>query len=88
MGAIRHTPDRSSNYTPNDKDRNVNRRLTIADAAWLLGFGLASAVWWLTVTATLGPTVDEPIYLRCGLDHCQTGSYKRLLRQEYVPRCF
>jgi hypothetical protein len=42
----------------------------------------------LTVAATLGPTVDEPIYLRCGLDHWQTGSYKRLLRQEYVPRCF
>jgi hypothetical protein len=63
----------------------MNRRAAIADCAWLLCFGLASTVWCLSAAATLGPTFDEPIYIRCGLEHWQTGSYKQLMRLGTMP---
>lgn len=63
----------------------MNRRAAMADGAWLLCFGLASAVWCLSAAATLGPTFDEPTYIRCGLEHWQTGSYKQLMRLGTMP---
>jgi len=62
----------------------MNRRHLI-DGVWLLFFGIASSIWCLTATAHLGATFDEPIYLRCGLDHWHTGSYKQLMRLGAMP---
>jgi len=63
----------------------VNRRAAIGDGAWLLCFGLASTVWCLAAAATLGPTFDEPTYIRFGLEHWHTGSYKQLMRLGAMP---
>ena len=62
----------------------MNRRHLI-DGGWLLFFGIASSIWCLTAAAHLGATFDEPIYLRCGLDHWHTGSYKQLMRLGAMP---
>ncbi|HEY4283261.1 MAG TPA: hypothetical protein VGM62_09360 [Chthoniobacterales bacterium] len=63
----------------------MNRRPAIADGVWLLCFGLVSTIWCLYAAAALGPTFDEPIYLRCGLEHWHTGSYKQLMRLGTMP---
>jgi hypothetical protein len=63
----------------------MNRRAAIVDAAWLLCFGLATTIWCLSAAAALGPTFDEPIYLRCGLEHWRSGSYKGLMRLGTMP---
>jgi hypothetical protein len=63
----------------------MNRRIAIADLVWLLCFGLASTIWCLSAAATLGPTFDEPTYIRYGLEHWHTGSYKQLMRLGTMP---
>src|SRR2546421_13077707 len=63
----------------------MNRRAAMADVVWLLCFGVASTVWCLSAAGTLGPTFDEPTYIRCGLEHWHTGSYKQLMRLGAMP---
>src|SRR4051812_3787794 len=63
----------------------MNRRAAIADAVWLCCFGVASTLWCLYAAGALGPTFDEPTYLRCGLEHWHTGSYKQLMRLGTMP---
>ena len=63
----------------------MRRRIVLADGVWLLCFGVASTIWCLSVAATLGPTFDEPTYIRDGLQHWQTGSYKQLMRLGTMP---
>lgn len=63
--------------------RNV--RAAASDALWLFCFALASSIWCWSAAAALGPTFDEPTYLRCGIEHWQTGSYKPLMRLGTMP---
>lgn len=62
----------------------MNRRQAI-DIGWLFCFALASSVWCWSAAAHLGATFDEPTYLRCGLEHWHTGSYKQLMRLGTMP---
>lgn len=63
----------------------MNRRDAIIDTGWLLFFGVASTIWCLTAAAHLSATFDEPTYIRYGLEHWQTGSYKQLMRLGTMP---
>ncbi|HSI11040.1 MAG TPA: hypothetical protein VK961_03300 [Chthoniobacter sp.] len=63
----------------------MNRRDALADWAWLLVVGAVSTLWCLTAAHHLSATFDEPTYLRCGLDHWRTGSYKQLLKLGTMP---
>jgi hypothetical protein len=55
------------------------------DRLWLLAWGVASSLWALTAAARLGPTFDEPLYLRHGLHFWRTGSHGPLLRVGTMP---
>jgi len=63
----------------------MNRQTAIIDGVWLFCFGLASTLWCLSAAAELGATFDEPTYLRYGLEHWHTGSYKQLMRLGSMP---
>ena len=63
----------------------MKRREALADWIWLLLFGLASTVGCVLAARALGATFDEPTYIRCGLDHWRTGSYKQLMRLGTMP---
>jgi hypothetical protein len=63
----------------------MNRREALVDWAWLLVVGMVSSFWCLTAAQKLSATFDEPTYLRCGLDHWHTGSYKQLLKLGTMP---
>jgi hypothetical protein len=56
-----------------------------ADWLWCLAALAASAAWCLTAAAQLGPTYDEPLYLRLGLERWRTGSYWAILREGTMP---
>ena len=66
-------------------DRKSRRDDTAVDVIWLCCFAIASSIWCLTAAARLGPTFDEPSYLRWGLEHWQTGSYKSMMREGAMP---
>jgi hypothetical protein len=57
----------------------------VFDGLWLACFLLASTIWCYTAAAALGATFDEPTYIRCGLEHWRTGSYKQLMRLGAMP---
>jgi hypothetical protein len=63
----------------------MNRREALVDWAWLLVVGIVSSIWCLTAAQKLSATFDEPTYLRCGLEHWNTGSYKQLLKLGTMP---
>ena len=63
----------------------MTRRDLFADWIWLLLFGGVSTVWCVLAARELGATFDEPTYLRCGLEHWRTGSYKQLMRLGTMP---
>lgn len=61
------------------------RRDTLIDWVWLLFFGLTSTWWCLTAAQALSATFDEPVYLREGLRHWQTGSSAELMKLGAMP---
>ncbi len=63
----------------------MTRRDLLADGIWLLLFGVVSTVWCVLAARELSATFDEPTYLRCGLEHWRTGSYKQLMRLGTMP---
>lgn len=66
-------------------DQAISRREALVDWAWLLLVGVLSTIWCLTAARELSATFDEPTYLRCGLEHWRTGSYKQLMRLGTMP---
>ncbi len=56
-----------------------------SDVLWLLAFGALSAWWCLSAAPQLSATFDEPVYLRCGLDHWRTGSTNELMKLGTMP---
>ena len=66
-------------------DRRSRRSNTAIDVIWLCCFAIASSIWCLSAASRLGATFDEPSYLRWGLEHWQTGSYKSMMRQGAMP---
>lgn len=66
-------------------DRKSHRDDTAVDLMWLCCFAIASSIWCLSAASRLGATFDEPTYLRWGLEHWQTGSYKPMMRQGAMP---
>lgn len=55
------------------------------DWLWLLAWGIASSAWCLSASGELSATFDEPVYVKEGLEHWRTGSYKGLLRLGTMP---
>ncbi len=55
------------------------------DYAWLLIVGLASSLYCAAEANRLGPTFDEPLYVRCGLERWRTGSTYELMRVGTMP---
>jgi hypothetical protein len=61
------------------------RAVCYFDILWLLAWGMAASAWCLAAGRQLGGTYDEPIYLRCGLDHWHTGSPAPLMKLGTMP---
>jgi hypothetical protein len=57
----------------------------LADWLWCLAALAASAAWCLTAAGQLGPTYDETLYVRLGLERWRTGSYWAILREGTMP---
>ncbi len=57
----------------------------IGDWLWFLAFATVSSVWCVTAAFQLGPTFDEPLYVRRGLEGWRTGSHGALLRVGTMP---
>jgi hypothetical protein len=55
------------------------------DGVWLLLWAAASSLAALAAAARLGPTFDEPLYLKLGLASWRTGSHGALLRVGTMP---
>jgi hypothetical protein len=55
------------------------------DWLWLLACCALSAAWCVTAAAQIGPTFDEPFYLRAGLEHWRTGSDRALMQAGTMP---
>ncbi len=60
-------------------------RLGWRDAAWLAAFGLLSSLWCVTAARQVGPTFDEPLYVRLGLEGWRTFSHAGLIRKGTMP---
>lgn len=62
------------------------RRLTLlGDGLWLLLAGIASSLYCATSAPQIGPTFDEPLYVRYGLERWHTGSTYQLMRVGTMP---
>lgn len=61
------------------------RRRRLLEGGVLLALAAASSLWCLAAARAIGPTFDEPAYLRAGLAHWQTGSYRELMRMGTMP---
>jgi hypothetical protein len=55
------------------------------DALWFLAWALCSSAWCLAAADQLGPTFDEPVYLRCGLNGWRRFSHWELLQLGTMP---
>ncbi|HKI37667.1 MAG TPA: hypothetical protein VKA46_37795 [Gemmataceae bacterium] len=60
-------------------------RTRIADALWLVAWGVLSSAWCVTAAGELGATFDEPLYLTRGLEGWRTGSHAGLIRVGTMP---
>lgn len=63
----------------------VRRREKIFDLSWWLFFGLASTCWCVLAARALGPTFDEPGYLRWGLVHWRSGTTRPFMKAGTMP---
>jgi hypothetical protein len=55
------------------------------DVLWFVLCAAASTAWCLSAAAELGPTFDEPIYFKRGLEAWRTGSHAGLLKLGTMP---
>ncbi len=60
-------------------------RLSGGDWGWLLTLGVITSAICMAEARLLSATFDEPVYIRCGLEHWFTGSYKQLMRLGTMP---
>jgi hypothetical protein len=51
----------------------------VRDLLWLLAWGLASSLWCWTAGHRLGPTYDEPVHIRLGLEYWRAGNHRDLV---------
>src|SRR5262245_33771154 len=62
-------------------------RLTLfLDLLWLAAAGLVSSLYCTSSAEHIGPTFDEPLYVRCGLERWHAGSTYELMRVGTMPR--
>lgn len=61
------------------------RRGRVVDVLWLLAWGVASSAWCVTAAGQVGPTFDEPTYVRQGLERWRTGSTAGLMKLGTMP---
>ncbi|MGL6097271.1 MAG: hypothetical protein ACRC7O_15915, partial [Fimbriiglobus sp.] len=55
------------------------------DLGWLVFAAALSSAWCGTAARHLGPTFDEPVYIRHGLESWRTGSSKQLMTWGVMP---
>jgi hypothetical protein len=61
-------------------------RLTlICDWVWLVVLGVVSSLYGGASAQRIGPTFDEPLYVKCGLERWRTGSSYELMRVGTMP---
>ncbi len=56
-----------------------------ANFLWVLALGVASSAWCGTSAAKLGPTFDETLYVRIGLEQWRSGSPAQSLKAGVMP---
>jgi hypothetical protein len=61
------------------------RRSWVWEGLWFLVWAVASSVWCLSAATQLGATVDEPGYLRAGLERWRKGSYESFMAMGTMP---
>jgi hypothetical protein len=62
------------------------RRLTLSlDFLWLAAAGLVSSLYCGASAERIGPSFDEPLYVRCGLERWRSGSTYELMRVGTMP---
>jgi hypothetical protein len=65
------------------------RKDAVVSGAWLLAFGMASSLVWVTAAHRIGATFDEPLYLRSGLTAWRgEGGHRLVLRVGTPPLVF
>lgn len=63
-------------------DESREKNLTLA---WCLCWGLLATIWCTAAGRALGPTFDEPFYLRAGLKNWRDLNHRELLTQGTMP---
>src|SRR5262245_46793125 len=61
------------------------RRILLLDGLWLAFLGVASSIYCGSAAQRIGPTFDEPLYVRCGLERWRSGSNYELMRVGTMP---